>query len=158
MTFFLRSLGFDDTGIGWVLRLNWSFTHMTFFLRSLGFDDTGISWVLRLNWSFSNMAFFLCPFSFHYSCIGWVLRLNRSFTHVTFFLRPLSCYKWRRDWLRDWLRIFFCPDGKNLWNWFFSDLAFNYSANFLSIYHADFRQDSPLSILASCQHLGLTFG
>ena len=116
-----------------------------------------IGWILRLNGSFSHMAFFLCPLGFHHTCIGWVLWLNRSFADMAFFLGSLGCYNWRRNGLRGWLGIFLCPDSKNLWNWFFGDLAFNDSANFLSIYHTDFRQYGPLSILASCQHLGLPF-
>ena len=140
MAFFLCPLGFYYTCIGWVLRLNRSFTDMTFFLCPLGFHHTCIGWVLRLNRGFADMAFFLCPFGFHHTCIGWVLRLNRSFANMAFFLCPLSRYNWRRIGLRGWLGIFFCPNSKNLWNWFFSDLAFNDSANFLSIYHTHFCQ------------------
>ena len=126
--------------VNWVLRLNRGFADMAFFLCPFGFHHTCIGWVLRLNRSFANMAFFLCPFGFHHTCIGWVLRLNRGFANMAFFLCPLSRYNWRRAGLRVWLGIFFCPNSKNLWNWFFSDLAFNYSANFLSIYHTHFRQ------------------
>ena len=131
---------------------------MAFFLRPFGFYHTCIDWILRLNRSFADMAFFLCSLSFHYACIDWILWLNRSFADMAFFLCPFGRYNWRRAGLRGWLGIFFCPDSKNLWNWFFSDLAFNYSANFLSIYHTHFRQYGPLPILTSSQHLGLPFG
>ena len=144
--------------VGWILWLNRSFANMTFFLCPFSFHYSCIGWSLWLNRSFSHVTFFLRPFSFHYSCIGWSLWLNKSFSHVTFFLRPLCCYNWRRAWLRGWLRIFFCTDGNNLRNRFFSELAFNYSANFLSIYYTHFRQYSPLSILASSQHPSLPFG
>ena len=144
--------------IGWIIRLNGSFSHMAFFLCPFCFHHTCIGWSLRLNRSFSDMAFFLCPLCFHHTCIGLILWLNRSFADMAFFLCPLSRYNWRRAGLRGWLGIFFCPNSKNLWNWFFGDLAFDYSANFLSIYHTHFRQYGTLPILASSQHLGLPFG
>ena len=140
MAFFLCSLSFYYTGIFWVLRLNRGFPYMTFFLCSLGFHYSCIGWSLWLNRGFTDMAFFLRSLSFYHTCIDWILWLNRSFTDMTFFLCPLSRYNWRRNGLRGWLGIFFCSNSKNLWNWFFSDLAFNDSANFLSIYHTHFRQ------------------
>ena len=86
MAFFLCPFCFHHTCIGWILRLNWSFADMAFFLCPLSFYYTGIFWVLRLNRGFADMAFFLCSLSFHHTCIGWVLRLNRSFADMTFFL------------------------------------------------------------------------
>ena len=158
MGFFLCSLGFHYTGIGGSFWLYRSFAYVAFLLRSLGFHNTGISGSLWLYRSFAHMAFLLCSLGFHHTGIGWILWLYGSFAHMAFLLCSLGHYDWRGIWLRDWLNVLFCPDSKNLWNWFFGDFAFDYSANFLSIYYTHFCQNGPLPILASCQHLGLSFG
>ena len=97
--------------IGWIIRLNGSFSHMAFFLCPFCFHHTCIGWSLRLNRSFSDMAFFLRSLSFHHTCIGWSLWLNRSFTDMAFFLCSLGFYHACIDWV---LRL----------NWGFADMAF----------------------------------